>query len=122
MYGPLASIMSPNYVTFLTCFVLTKVSHENRRVIYAGFPTEISLREGNNIDHMVIANPEKFYLRLNRDTPKTSFDKARRMSAHEFSQGYMYVSGSEIENVNFDGFYFERDGLFERVSHFFKQR
>lgn len=86
--------------------MLTKVSNENRRLIYAGYPSEISLREGNNIDHIILSNPEKFYLLLSRDTPRTSFLRSRPISSQGFGQSVMFVSGSEIENVHFEGFYF----------------
>lgn len=107
MYGPLAPMISRKDTALLTCFVLTKISHENRRLMYAGYPSEISLREGNNIDHIIIENPEKFYLKLNREYPASSFSKARRLSVHGFGESYIYVSGTEIENVHFEGFYFE---------------
>ena len=106
MYGPLAPFISRPETAFLTCFVLTKVSHENRRLVYAGYPTEISLREGSNIDHIILKDPDKFYLRLNRDMPKTNFEKARPISSLGRSQSTMYISGSEIENVHFEAFYF----------------
>lgn len=106
MYGPLAPLLSTTRTPVLTCFVLTKVSDTNRRLIYAGYPREISLKEGNNIDHIVLQNPEKFYLLLSRDNPRTSFLRSRPISSQGFSQSFMFVSGSEIENVHFEGFYF----------------
>lgn len=106
MYGPLAPLLSKGDTALITCFVLTKVTHENRRLVYAGYPTEICLREGSNIDHIILANPEKFYLRLNRDYPRTSFQKSRPISSH-VGESYIFVSGSEIENVHFEAFYFE---------------
>lgn len=107
MYGPLAPLLAQGEATLLTCFVLTKVTHENRRLIYAGYPTEISLREGNNIDHIIIENPEKFYLKLNVQKPTSSFLQARPISTHDYSQSYIYISGTEIENVHFEGFTFK---------------
>lgn len=106
LYGSLAPLLSRRNVPVLTCFVLTKIGHENRRLMYAGFPTEISLREGNNIDHIIIQNPEKFYLKLNRQSPSTNFLTAKPISNHQFSESVIFVSGTEIENVHFEGFYF----------------
>lgn len=107
MYGPLAPIISRSATELITCFVLTKISHENRRLIYAGYPSEISLGEGNNIDHIIINNPEKFYLRLGRTHPSSSFKNSRSISTLTYSQSYIYISASQIENVHFEGFYFE---------------
>lgn len=110
MYGPLAALLSRPKATILTCFVLSKVSDGNKRLVYAGFPSEISLREGNNIDHIILQNPEKFFMSLSpRDAPKTSFQRARPISTIGYSRNYMYISGSEIENVHFEGFYFDDD-------------
>lgn len=108
MYGPLSPLLSKQDLAIITCFVLTKVTVENRRLMYAGYPKEVSLRDGSNIDHIILESPVKFYLRLNKDFPTTSFGKARAISNVQggFGQNVMYISGPEIENAHFEAFYF----------------
>ncbi len=106
LYGPLSTIMMRDNPSLITCFVLTKINHDRKRLMYAGFPEEISLREGNNIDHIVISNPEKFYIKLNDRQPITTINSSRSISSSELSTNIMYINGAEIENVHFEGFYF----------------
>lgn len=118
MYGPLAPFISKIQEPVLTCFVLTKVVDGNQRLMYAELPKEISLGDGNNIDHLILEDPVKFYLRLNKQFPTTTFDKARPMSTQAFSQGHIFVRSSEIENIHFEAFYFpdEPSSLRARVA------
>ncbi len=74
-------------------------------MMYAGFPEEISLKGTNTIDHIVIKDPEKFYLKIDKTAPLSTFENARRIS-RSFSNSLLYISGDEIENVHFEGFYF----------------
>ncbi|TPM00993.1 hypothetical protein [Mesorhizobium sp. B2-3-10] len=106
MYGSLAPFISKIQEPLLTCFVLTKVINGNQRLMYAGLPKEISLGDGNNIDHLILEDPVKFYLRLNKEIPTTTFGKARPMSTQAFSQGHIFLRSSEIENIHFEAFYF----------------
>lgn len=106
MYGSLAPFISKIQDPVLTCFVLTKVINNNQRLMYAGLPKEISLGDGNNIDHLILEDQVKFYLRLNKEIPTTTFGKARPMSTQAFSQGHIFVHSSEIENIHFEAFYF----------------
>lgn len=107
MYGPLSPLLSRQDTAIITCFVLTKIVHENRRLMYAGYPKEVSLRDGSNIDHIIIDNPAKFYIRINRDRPTTTFVKSKPISnVGVFGESIMYISGPEIENVHFEAFYF----------------
>lgn len=106
LYGPLSDMLLTRDTPLITCFVLTKIIHEKKRMMYAGFPEEISLREGNNIDHIIIRNPEKFYLRLNERWPSSTFTNSRPISTQTYSKNLLYISGAEIENVHFEGFYF----------------
>lgn len=106
MYGPIYPMLSQKGAPFLTCFVLTKVGHDKQRLMYCGYPEEICLREGNNIDHIILSDPEKFYMVFDDPVPTTTFGEARRVSRQEQSRGQMFVSGSEIENVHFESFYY----------------
>lgn len=105
LYGSLAPLIHRNS-DFVTCFVLTKITHERKRVAYAGFTNELSLKEGNNIDHIVIEGPAKFYLKLNEKWPKSTIENAREISLDPETIGLMYISGTEIENVHFEGWDF----------------
>jgi hypothetical protein len=106
LYGPIAPLASKDKTTIITCFVLTKIEDDHRRVMYQGLPREICLGEGNNIDHIVLMNPEKFYLKFDVDAPTTTRGKARPISSYAEGNGFLYISGGEIENVHFEGFYF----------------
>jgi hypothetical protein len=105
LFGPLAPILSDSPADLLTCFVLTKIQYQNRRMIYAGYPIEVNLKDGSNIDHIVLENPEKFYLRLNTSQPISSYDNARTISTLG-AMSLMYISGRDIENVHFEGWAF----------------
>jgi hypothetical protein len=96
LYGPLAPILASKKEVALICFVLSRVSHENRQVIYMGVPSEISFKDGSNVDHIVIEDPAKFYLRKNRQNLSTSFDDIEPLSGQAAAQSYLYISGTEI--------------------------
>lgn len=115
MYGPIYPMLSQKGAPFLTCFVLTKISNGDKRIMYCGFPEEICLREGNNIDHIILSDPEKFYMTFGDPLPSTNFGSARRISTQELSRGQMFVSGSEIENVHFESFYFTEGAVFDKA-------
>ncbi|MET1414213.1 hypothetical protein ABVF61_18210 [Roseibium sp. HPY-6] len=106
MYGPLAPLMSreQNRTGIFTCFVLTKIADGNKRIMYAGYPEEVSLKGASTIDHIVIREPIKFYLRLGRDRPLSTLATSQPVSTAT-SSSYIYLSGDEIENVHFEGFY-----------------
>lgn len=106
MYGPLAPLLSQehNGTGIFTCFVLTKIADGNKRIMYAGYPEEVSLKGASTIDHIVIREPIKFYLRLGRDRPLSTLATSQPVSTAT-SSSYIYLSGNEIENVHFEGFY-----------------
>lgn len=104
LFGPLAHIMVDPISPVVQCFVLTKISHEKNRIMYGGYAIEIALKDGSNIDHIVLEDPDKFYFRMNQRMPVTTFSQSRRIS-HSLSSGVLYISGDEIENVHFDQFY-----------------
>ncbi|MCP5084369.1 MAG: hypothetical protein GY948_21990 [Alphaproteobacteria bacterium] len=89
----------------ITCFVLTNIGHENRQIIYSGFPEEIGLKDGAKIDYLVLRAPEKFYLRKNRRRPQTSLAQARKIS-QPYARGFLFIAGSQIENVHFESWSF----------------
>lgn len=106
LYGPLASLINSSDYEFITCFVVTKITHDQKIIMYAGYATEIGLKDGSNIDHIVIEDPEKFYLTLNDKNPKTNYNNPRSLSSDESMSGIMYISGDEIQNVYFESWYF----------------
>ncbi|EFO34311.1 conserved hypothetical protein [Roseibium sp. TrichSKD4] len=117
MYGPLAPLlaMEKKGAGIFTCFVLTKIADGNKRLMYAGYPAEVSLKDASTIDHIVLADPIKFYLKLGRDLPISSLPIAREVSSSA-SISHLYIAGSDIENVHFEGFYIEqKDGWLEAL-------
>ena len=105
LFGPLAPIMIDPISPVIQCFVLTKICNSTDRLIYAGYAVEVALKDGSNIDHIVLENPEKFYFRMNKISPRTTFNKAIPVNGGGGYGGLLYVSGDEIENVHFDHFY-----------------
>lgn len=105
LYGPLAPLINTNF-DILTCFVLTKINHEERHVAYAGFAIEISLKDGSNIDHVVLQDPEKFFIKMIGNWPKTTFNHSRMIASEYSSTGLMYISGEDIQNVHFESWPF----------------
>jgi len=102
LYGPFGLLFTSSRITVLTAFVLTNISYENRRVIYAGYAAEIGLKDGSKIDYMVLNFPHKFYLRLNQRLPTTSFEKSTPVSRDPTVPGSLFISGDEIENVHIE--------------------
>ena len=105
LHGPLAALAQAGRIEMVTCFVLTTIGHENRQVIYSGFPEEIGLKDGAKIDYLVLRAPEKFYLRKNRGRPETSFLRARKIS-RPYARGFLFIAGGQIENVHFESWSF----------------
>lgn len=107
MYGPLAPLLSSRHDELFTCHVLTKVQEKNRRVMYQGFPVEVILKNGSNIDHIVIKNPEKFYMKINSqgNAPTTTRESSVSIGDGVLN-GLIYISGNDIENVYFESWYF----------------
>jgi len=107
LYGPLAPLVSGKYVELFVCHVLTKIRKGDQLVMYSGFPIEVNLVDGSRIDHIIIKNPEKFYLCLGDEVPKTTRGNSRKMSG---SDALLYISGDEIENVHFATWLFADKG------------
>ncbi len=105
LHGPLAALTQAGRLEMITCFVLTSIQHENRQLIYSGFPEEIGLKDGSKIDYLVLRAPEKFYLRKNRRWPQTSLAQARLIS-QPYARGFLFIDGAEIENVHFESWSF----------------
>ena len=105
LYGPLANFISGPSGALVYAFVLTKIQDGKNRVIYMGYLEEIALKDGSNIDHIVLADPIKFYFRMNQRMPVTTYNNARNVSSYSSQNNAMYISGLEIENVHFDQFY-----------------
>jgi hypothetical protein len=89
----------------LICFVLSKTGYENRQIVYMGKPSEVSFRDGSNIDHIVIKDPAKFYFRKNRKKVFTSLSDAELLANPGGVESFLYISGNEIDNVHFEGWY-----------------
>jgi hypothetical protein len=106
LYGPLADLMGPHQVSILTAFILTRVTHQHKRLVYAGLPKEIGLREGSKIDYIVLQQPQKFYLQLSGRVPVTSINHARPIGSSGSRSNMLFIAGSEIENVNFESWAF----------------
>lgn len=108
LFGQLAQILSGQVFPVLPCFILTKICHENKRIVYSGFVAEVALRDGSNIDHIVLQNSEKFYFKINQRSVETTFFKSQSLSRDTNSYGgLLYVSGDEIENIHFDQYYLD---------------
>lgn len=105
LHGPLATLTASGSIEMITCFVLTNIGHENRQIIYSGFPEEIGLKDGSKIDYLVLRAPEKFYLRKNRRWPDTSMSDAKKFSK-PYARGFLFIDGTEIENVHFESWSF----------------
>lgn len=103
LFGPLREIFQDTTEPIVACFIVTKICYNSKRLVYFGAISEISLRDGNHIDHLVLNESSKFYLKLNESTPKTTFYNSSTFGSS--SGGLLYVSGSEIENVFFDPYY-----------------
>lgn len=106
LYGSLASLISSLDVPLITCFALSKITYEDKQVLYAGVPVEIGLKEGSKIDYIVLEAPAKFYLRFEKKQPQSTFSNARELSPGPNARGFLYISGEDIENVHFEGWYF----------------
>lgn len=105
LYGPLGHLLSGTQVPLITSFVLTKIQHENRRVMYQGIVREISLGDGNNISHIVLEYPEKYYFEMEERIPSTTKIEAKEISS---TLGLLFIDGEEVENIHFQSFNFEQ--------------
>ena len=105
LHGPLAALQGAGGPGMITCFVLTNIAHENRQIIYSGFPEEIGLKDGSKIDYLVLRAPEKFYLRKDRRWPDTTLKQARTIS-RPYGRGVLFIAGGQIENVHFESWSF----------------
>lgn len=109
MYGPLCHLISDRYSELLTCYVLTKISDcTNRRLMYQGYPVEVVLDGSGGIEHLVLEDPDKFYMCFddNQNAPETTGDNSKNVSS-EYTQGLLYIAASEIENVHFERWLFK---------------
>lgn len=104
LYGPIAQMIAARKTSVITCFVVTKIQYQSKNLAYAGWPQEISLREGNNIDHVVLRNPEKFFVKLNEAVPITSYNKARPLSSMSTGDTYLYLDKTDFHNVHFEAY------------------
>lgn len=106
LYGPMAPIARFKGAELISAFVLTNITKDALIVMYSGFPLEIGLKGGTKIDYIVLQSPEKFYLKLDSRAPKTTLDRARPISPD--SNSALFIAGSQIENVHFEYWGFNR--------------
>lgn len=100
LYGPLAELSRGSDLLLMYAHVLTKIQHKDVRVMYRGFVSELSLGEGNDIKHIILANAEKYNFILSANQSRTTSTLARPISAS--AQSLLCVDGGEIENIHFE--------------------
>lgn len=104
IYGPLERFLNTKADVFLISFVLSKIEHNGKRIVYGGLPTEIGFKGGNDIEYVVLTHAVKFFLKLGGDNPATTFQQLRHLdNPKSLTAGILYISGDEIENVHFQG-------------------
>ncbi len=107
----------------LLVFVLTRIRHEHRVLIYRGFLREFFVASNGQISYLVLKGVSSYYLLLNDHSAVTSEreDWHRIGGGHRTSgsepflpfpdtevelrddkEGYMVIHGQDIENVIFD--------------------
>ena len=106
-----ASRFAPSYA-----YILTKLSHEGRYVIYKGPLYQFGLRQDGRFAYLVLRQAERFYLHLGPDKPTTIGPGAVIGSTRtagnvdELFQSreidFLYVNGDEIANVMFERYGF----------------
>lgn len=106
IYGPITALIDRRNRQFFECYVVTKTCHEGGLVVYMGNPAEIGLKDGSNIDHIVIRNPQKFFMDLTRDVPITNADAMRPVGSTKSAPGLLYLSGNDIDDVHFQSYSF----------------
>lgn len=104
LYGSFSDHIDSSADNLLTAFVLTKVTHENKRLMYAGIPAEIGLGDGAKIAYIVLEDPAKFYLLLDDDQPRTTFHNLRPIGEQSISS--IFISAEDTENIHLESWSF----------------
>lgn len=125
--GPLDFLLEHRWVYQLTiatgsrfapsyAYILTKLNHEGRYVIYKGPLYQFGLRQDGQFAYLVLRQAERFYLHLGPEKPATigpgAVIGATRTAGNvdELFQSreidFLYVTGDEIANVMFERFGF----------------